>query len=217
MSQVTVDGPLGGSAGATEAGSGPSRRERNKQRTREALIHTALDLFVAKGYEHTAVREITDAVDVSERTFFRYFASKEDLVFSYFAEQTHNFARLLADRPPEEDPFTAIRNAYHDSLASLGKMARVLKVIDSTPSLRAANMRYTHEHGEELIRVLAEREAVDPATDLRPRVMVGVFGMVVFLASKDWLERGDPTPAEMSAAFDAYAEQVRPAISGHWA
>ena len=55
------------------------RRERKKRQTRDALVHAALKLFDAKGYEHTAVREITDAVDVSERTFFRYFANKEDL------------------------------------------------------------------------------------------------------------------------------------------
>ena len=60
----------------------PGRRQRKKQATREALIETAMKLFAAKGYDHTAIHEITDAVDVSERTFFRYFASKEDLVLS---------------------------------------------------------------------------------------------------------------------------------------
>src|SRR5579875_2587631 len=59
------------------------RRERKKRQTRDALLHAALGLFEAKGYEQTAIHEITDAVDVSERTFFRYFASKEDLVLSF--------------------------------------------------------------------------------------------------------------------------------------
>src|SRR5437763_1911739 len=73
----------------------PDRRQRKKQLTKDALIAAALELFAAKGYDHTAVHEITDAVDVSERTFFRYFASKEDLVLSFIAEGAIAFAEAL--------------------------------------------------------------------------------------------------------------------------
>src|ERR1039458_5618949 len=86
-----------------------SRRRRKKRQTRDALIDTALDLFEAKGYEHTAVHEITDAVDVSERTFFRYFASKEDLALSFIQEGAQLVRERLAARPPEEAPLDAPR------------------------------------------------------------------------------------------------------------
>ena len=75
------------------------RRERKKRQTRDALIHAALKLFDAKGYEHTAVREITDAVDVSERTFFRYFANKEDLAVSFARDFSDGLVQELAARP----------------------------------------------------------------------------------------------------------------------
>jgi AcrR family transcriptional regulator len=68
----------------------------------------ALELFAAKGYDHTAVHEITDAVDVSERTFFRYFASKEDLVLSFITDGATAFAEALAARPPQE-PLSSTR------------------------------------------------------------------------------------------------------------
>jgi AcrR family transcriptional regulator len=202
VSHVTLEGvsePVAESAG---------RRERNKQRTREALIQEALELFAAKGYEHTAVREITDAVDVSERTFFRYFASKEDLVLSFIQDETHAFAIALAARPAAEDPFTAIRNAYRDLLHRTESTLRVLQMIDATP--------YMHEHGEEIIQVLADREGVDPATDPRPQVLAAVFGALVFLGNRDWGIGDDPGPEAMNAAFDSYADQVIPALSGHW-
>ena len=77
----------------------PDRRQRKKQLTKDALIEAALELFAAKGYDHTAVHEITDAVDVSERTFFRYFASKEDLVLSFVREGTIAFADV--EREPD--------------------------------------------------------------------------------------------------------------------
>src|SRR6516225_10863985 len=94
----------------------PPRRERKKRQTRDALMHAALKLFDAKGYEHTAIREITDAVDVSERTFFRYFASKEDLAVSFVRDFSDGLVQELAVRPPEEEPLVALRNAFGASL-----------------------------------------------------------------------------------------------------
>ncbi|HEX9358789.1 MAG TPA: TetR family transcriptional regulator [Streptosporangiaceae bacterium] len=200
------------------------RRQRKKQRTRDALIQAAMELFAAQGYDHTAVHEITDAVDVSERTFFRYFASKEDLVLSFVRDGQTAFAGALAARPPEEDPFTAARQAFQISLRELpgrtGEVASYLSVmglIDSTPALLAAYLRYVHDHDDEIIQVLALREGVDPASDRRPRVLAAMIGSLVFLANRDWRAGGDPTPEAMAAAFDAYADEVASAVTGHWA
>ena len=103
------------------------RRERKKRQTREALLHAALELFDAKGYEHTAVREITDAVDVSERTFFRYFASKEDLAMSFVRDARGVMLEALAERPAEEEPLTALRNAMSGG-SSAGRLASAFSI-----------------------------------------------------------------------------------------
>jgi AcrR family transcriptional regulator len=183
-----------------------------------------MELFAAQGYEHTAVHEITEAVDVSERTFFRYFASKEDLVLSFIRDRMTTFAEALAARPAQEEPLTAARNAFHDSFrqgaagqaAGVPSYASVIRLVEDSPALLAAQLRYTHEHEDEFIRVLAQREGVDPATDRRPRVLAAVIGALVFLANRDWRASGDPDPEAMAAAFDAYADALPATLAGHW-
>jgi AcrR family transcriptional regulator len=233
VSQITSPGGDLASAGLEAPGRrqrkngearGAGRRQRKKQHTRDALIQAALELFLAKGYDRTAVREITDVVDVSERTFFRYFASKEDLVLSFVRDGAVGFARALADRPAQEEPLTAARNAYHISLRRLpgstdGEVApylSVMQLVDSTPALLAAFMRYTQDQDDEVVRILAEREGVDPATDRRPRLLAAMIGMLVYLANRDWRAGMDQSPEAMAAAFDAYADELTPALTGHW-
>ncbi len=163
-------------------------------------------------------------MDVSERTFFRYFASKEDLVLSFARDGITAFAEALAARPPQEEPLTAARNAFQFSLRRLSSGADggppsylpVLELIDSTPGLLAAHLRYIHDHDEEIISVLAQREGVDPATDRRPRLLAALIGTLVFLANRDCRAAGNQNPDAMTAAFDAYAGEIVPALTGHW-
>jgi AcrR family transcriptional regulator len=212
-------------AGPNQAGpgqAGPDRRQRKKQFTKDALIAAALELFAAKGYDHTAVHEITDAVDVSERTFFRYFASKEDLVLSFIGEGATAFAEALAARPTQEEPLAAARNALQISIRDmsggqgLANYLSAMRLIDSTPTLLAAYLRHTHDQDHKVIEVLARREGVDPATDRRPRVLAAVIGALVFLSDRDWRAGDNPDPEAMGATFDAYVAAVVPALSGHW-
>jgi DNA-binding transcriptional regulator YbjK len=56
----------------------PSLRERKRERTRRALIDAAAQLFERKGYDETTVAQIAAAAEIGTRTFFGYFASKEE-------------------------------------------------------------------------------------------------------------------------------------------
>lgn len=93
----------------------------------------------------------------------------------------------------------------------------MLELIDSTPVLLAAHLRYIHDHEEEIIDVLARREGVDPAADRRPRLLAAMIGTLVFLANHDSRARGSHSPEAVASAFDAYADEIRPALAGRWA
>lgn len=201
------------------------RRERKKRQTRDALVHAALALFIAKGYEQTAVREITDAVDVSERTFFRYFANKEDLALSFAKDHTDALIRELTARPLTESPLVALRNALHAAIEGLvnegGELTgdsvylSIMKLIEGTPPLLAAHLRYMHDRDDEIARVLAEREGVDPMADLRPRCVAATFSGLFISANREWRSGGGAVEG-MLATFDACADQVAAALAGHW-
>src|SRR5215510_6663599 len=83
-------------------------RERKKRETRDALTRAALELFVERGYDETTLAEIADAVGVSTRTIFAYFASKEDILFSTVQTMCDALAQALAERPAGTDALTAL-------------------------------------------------------------------------------------------------------------
>ncbi|MFE2464356.1 MULTISPECIES: TetR/AcrR family transcriptional regulator [Streptomyces] len=94
-----------------ESATEPGRREQNKRRTHEALIHAAARLFQENGYEATTVRDIAAAAGVGERTFFRYFPSKESLILQHVRDFIPMLEEAIRARPQGETPLAALRNA----------------------------------------------------------------------------------------------------------
>jgi MftR C-terminal domain len=144
-------------------------------------------------------------------------------VLSLVREGEAAFAQALAARPAGEDPLTAARNAFHISLRELsdrtGDIApylSVMRLIDSTPDLLAAHLRYIHDHDEAVIRVLAEREGVDPGTDLRPRLLAAAIGTLVFLANRDWRSgtTRDPKRSPPRSTRTPTSSSPRSAVTG---
>src|SRR5256885_16781929 len=81
----------------------PGLRERKKQRTRETIARAAHELFAERGYHATTLPDIAEAADVSTRTIFAYFPSKEDIIFSDFALMKDALGQALAKRPEGQD------------------------------------------------------------------------------------------------------------------
>lgn len=201
-------------------------RERKKLRTRDALLRAAMELFATRGYEETTVDDIAAAVDVSQRTFFRYFAGKEEAAF-YVARlaETHVVEAVRA-RPPGEAPLEALRRAVLESWDTITETIeeivpvdlhmRVYRVIESTPALLAAHLRRAAELEEELARIIAEREGLDVDADPRPRIIVALFGGVIRVTERLWSAGDDLSLEGMRQLTATYLDQVGPALAGNW-
>jgi Transcriptional regulator len=214
---------VGRSAGAEN----PSGlRERKKRRTRAALLRTALESFITKGYEETTVDEIADAVEVSQRTFFRYFASKEDAAFALQQMMERRFVEALRARPAEEGPFDALRNSVLGTWDAIGEAIteivpadvhlRMLQVIESTPTLLAAHLRRSLDVEEYVARLIAAREGLDVDADPRPRVAVACFGGVMRVAGQLWVRGDDPSLRALRSLTVAHLDHLAPALAMDW-
>lgn len=153
-------------------------RARKKQRTRAALIDAGLDLFLAHGYEATGVDQIAAAVEVSSRTFFRYFASKEDIALAKGTEFDELLLDALTSRPAQDPPLGALRGAMLDALresaadSGVQRFLTTQHLINKTPALLAGNLRRAAGAEAQLTAEIAKRQGLDPAEDMRPRVLV---------------------------------------------
>ncbi|MEV4491070.1 TetR family transcriptional regulator [Micromonospora coxensis] len=90
---------------------GPGLRERKKERTRQALISAALELFAQRGYDATTVADIAAGADVSTRTFFSYFPSKEEILFADTEERLALAFAVIDERRPGDGPVDVLLRA----------------------------------------------------------------------------------------------------------
>jgi AcrR family transcriptional regulator len=158
-------------------------RERKKQQTRLALVDAALDLFIEQGYDHTTVDQIAAAVDVSPRTFFRYFASKEDILLHHMEEAERVITAELASRPADEPPFVAMAQAYRAVLRYIeastpdenDRFLRTQRVLDGNPALMVTNFTRVTAMEERLAIEVGRRMGADTATDRRPSLVVALI------------------------------------------
>jgi AcrR family transcriptional regulator len=186
------------------------RRERKKQRTREALVDAAFRLFQEKGFEATTVEEIADAVDVSSRTFFRYFASKEDVVLTFQEEQFTTMLEALAARPKAEPVMSALRNAAVSVLRACEdgdhgfdpeRFGCIQQMMESSPAVFGRSLEHGQKKQSEITRVIAERMGVDPTVDLRPHVAAGLSNCA-FRSAFEVLASGMAETARFSEVLD---------------
>jgi AcrR family transcriptional regulator len=174
-------------------------RERKRQQTRQQLISSAMRLFEQKGYEQTTVAEIAFGAGVSTKTFFNYFASKDEVLFPHLTRRVDAAVELIERRGPDDQMADVLVAAMQHMLADAlteevdGGLAAVrLPMIMSVPAVQAATLHRYFLAETQLARTLQStyRDALDLAA--AAAVIGSVMGAAI-AAALVCLQAGDTT------------------------
>lgn len=137
----------------------PGLRERNKARTRQALLEAARELAGERGLDRVTIEDITERAGVSRRTFFNYFAGIEALVAESTAVPLQRIAEAFLRRPPAEDPLAAVVSALRDRPLDdslLGWQPSSLRD-EEAPRGHRVHLQLWKHHEDWLVGVLRQR------------------------------------------------------------
>jgi TetR/AcrR family transcriptional regulator, regulator of mycofactocin system len=159
--------------------------------SRRAVTRTALELFAERGFEQTTVEDVADALGVSRRTLFRYFASKNDLVWGEFDQVLERLRRCLEAASPDEPLHEALRRAVVESNRyepdQLPELRIRMRLITGVPALQAHSMLRYAEWRAVIAEFVAARLGHGP-DDLVPQAVAHAAlgtSMAAFVA---WVE-----------------------------
>ncbi len=152
--------------------------ERKRRAVRAELSEVALQLLTDRDFESVTVDEIAAAAGVSRRTFFRYFSSKEDVVFAFLDQWATRLREEIEGRPAEEAPITAVHHGLRQHMAAYQSSAEramaLVRLVRHTPSLRAQE-HISREHMRlGIVEALGRRLGVDAERDMRPHVLASL-------------------------------------------
>jgi AcrR family transcriptional regulator len=178
----------------------PGLRERKRQQTRERLTRMAMALFLERGFEATTLDDIAVAADISRRSFFHYFASKEDVVFAWQEEITAALVAAVAARPAAESMLNAAENAILAMIRQIepGEAIAMAQLKRDNPALQARDqVKY-----EKLERALADalaKRAGHKTEKLKARLVAMITTGVMRIGSELWATEGAREKPEAQA------------------
>ena len=191
-------------------------RDRTRRAVQGELVEVAQALFVADGYEATTVDAIAVAAGMSRRTFFRYFASKEELVLGKYDLMGERLVEALRARPRDEPVWTSLRRMFDDVIAYTSDQARtpglleIERLVSSASALHAAYLGRLDAVQDRIAAVLHDRAASageGPAVDDPTlRALVGAAFACFTAARQAFLATGRP--------FAETTDQLMTAVRG---
>ncbi len=167
-------------------------RDRKKVKVRAALVEAAMRLFDERGFDGVTVDEIAARSDVSRRTFFRYFQTKEAVVFARREEQLALFHEALA-AAEGEPPFEALRRALlalaDDYARRRAQILAERALMRSAPSLVARDLEVDRAYEGVIADHFLSRSKRTVGDRRRARMLAAAVVAVVRVAIEEWAER----------------------------
>jgi AcrR family transcriptional regulator len=181
-----------------------SHREQKRDRTKAAILDAAIDLFESRGYDETTIADIAAAAGIAPRTFFSYFASKDELVFDGAESQVDAAAAAIAQRRPGDSTtevllrgLTGVIDGGHDYLDRHNELR--FRLIQSVPAVRGRALQIQVDAQREIARRLhdAYSEELDHIT---AGAMVGAYVGAVTGAIQAMHDTGAPADPQTRSA-----------------
>ena len=181
-----------------------SLRDRKRARTRQALVEAATELFERDGYDETTVADIAAAADIGTRTFFSYFASKEELLFPESDARVRAAVEAIASRTEDDGPAEVLLRALHrvgdDNDDMVSRLAALrLRLVRTVPAVRGRALQIQVDAQREIARHLAAAFP-DRLDEVSAAALTGAFvgavtgALQVLLHDPDQL--GDPAAVQ---------------------
>jgi AcrR family transcriptional regulator len=191
------------------------RRARKKQATRKTIKQAALALAVQNGVERLTVDEISEAADVSPRTFFNYFSCKEDALIADNEETVAALREAIAARPGDEPPLRTLRAAFGESgfVETVQEHREDLlahhRLVRENPSLLPRQLSQYAALQEAVGAAMAERLGLDAEDDLRPALLASLAASVIRVAIHRWACDGRvPLDRLFGQVFDLLEDEL---------
>ena len=167
------------------------RRSRKKQRTRDDLLAAGDALFSSQGFDDTTTNDIAERADVSQRTLFRHFPTKEAVLYGDMDDARLHLRQSLAARPADEPVLLAVRAAVlslaEDHERNRDRRLMQARLAATSPTVQAYSRAVVQASWErEIIAAVAARLGVDPMTDPRPELVAGAAMSGVRIAVRQW-------------------------------
>jgi AcrR family transcriptional regulator len=192
----------------------PTLRNRATRAVRAEIAAVAIRLFLEQGFEKTSVDQIAAEAGLSRTSFFRYFATKEDVLLGHLEELGQQVRDALAARPAEEPAWQALRRSFDLLIAERPAYPEdglsLRRLLRDTPSLHARQLGKQQGWQDLLAPEVARRLGVPgDAYDPRPRALVAAALGCLNAAVDVWTDSGGTVslPALVDQAMGALAGQ----------
>jgi AcrR family transcriptional regulator len=200
-----------------------SLQERKQRLARENITQLAVVPLIEHGFDAVTIDDLAKAAGISKRTFFRYFATKEDVVTAEFTEAGTELLAAFRLRPRDEQPILSLRFAVGPVIERLTqepeRTRALIQLIQRTPALRGRFLVTQDQWREQLTEAIAERLPPGPRTPMLARLTATVSMGTVDAAMTAWAESGDrdigPITDEAFEALTTVVQAATPPESDH--
>lgn len=184
----------------------PGLRERKQQQTRERLKRAAMALFLERGFEATTIDDIATKADMSRRSFFHYFASKEDVVAAWQEDAAAALVAEILARPADESMLTAAENAIAAAVKRIdpAEAAAMSRLKRDNPALRARDQLKYEKLEQALAEGLTQRSGRN-SDRLKARLVAMISIGAMRVGGESWIGEGarEKPEAFVKRTFDA--------------